>query len=51
MLALGSNLVHRLFKDMKEPIVGIDNLNNYYDPSLKSTVLRSWIRQACGYKL
>lgn len=33
---IGSNLVHRLFKDMKEgTIVGIDNLNNYYDPSLK----------------
>ena len=34
---IGSNLVKRLFKEMKEgTIVGIDNLNNYYDPSLKT---------------
>ena len=33
---IGSNLVHRLFNDLKEgTIVGIDNLNNYYVPSLK----------------
>jgi nucleoside-diphosphate-sugar epimerase len=33
---IGSNLVHRLFKDMEEgTIVGIDNLNDYYDVSLK----------------
>ena len=33
---IGSNLVKRLFKEMKEgTIVGIDNLNDYYDPSLK----------------
>ena len=33
---IGSNLVNRLFKEMKEgTIVGIDNLNSYYDPSLK----------------
>lgn len=33
---IGANLVKRLFKDMKEgTIVGIDNLNSYYDPSLK----------------
>ncbi len=33
---IGSNLVHRLFREMTEgTIVGIDNLNNYYDPSLK----------------
>ena len=33
---IGSNLVKRLFKELKEgTIVGIDNLNNYYDPSLK----------------
>ena len=33
---IGSNLVLRLL-DGKEPvkIVGLDNLNNYYDPSLK----------------
>ncbi len=33
---IGSNLVNRLFTEMKEgTIVGIDNLNNYYDSSLK----------------
>ena len=33
---IGANLVKRLFKDMKKgTIVGIDNLNSYYDPSLK----------------
>ena len=33
---IGSNLVKRLFKEMQEgTIVGIDNLNDYYDPSLK----------------
>ena len=33
---IGSNLVLRLLEG-KEPvqIVGLDNLNNYYDPSLK----------------
>lgn len=33
---IGSNLVHRLFKDMKgDTIVGVDNMNDYYDPCLK----------------
>ncbi len=33
---IGSNLVMRLFKDMqKGVVVGLDNLNDYYDPSLK----------------
>ena len=33
---IGSNLVLRLFKEMQEgTIVGLDNLNDYYDPSLK----------------
>jgi len=33
---IGANLVKRLFKDLKEgTIVGVDNLNDYYDPSLK----------------
>lgn len=33
---IGSNIVHRPFHDMKEgTIVGIDNLNDYYDPMLK----------------
>ncbi len=38
---IGSNLVKRLFKEMQEgTIVGIDNLNDYYDPSLKEYRLR-----------
>ena len=38
---IGANLVKRLFKDMKEgTIVGVDNLNNYYDVSLKEYRLR-----------
>ncbi len=33
---IGSNLVKRLFKDVKgATIVGIDNMNDYYDPALK----------------
>ena len=33
---IGSNLVNRLFHDMKSgTIVGVDNLNSYYDPTLK----------------
>lgn len=38
---IGSNLVKRLFKEMNEgTIVGLDNLNNYYDISLKEYRLR-----------
>ena len=38
---IGANLVKRLFKDMKGgTIVGVDNLNDYYDPSLKEYRLR-----------
>ena len=34
---IGSNLIKRLFKDTKgTTIVNIDNLNSYYDPSLKT---------------
>ena len=33
---IGANLIKRLFKEMTEgTIVGLDNLNNYYDVSLK----------------
>ena len=33
---IGSNLVKRLFKDIKDvTIIGIDNMNDYYDVSLK----------------
>ena len=38
---IGSNLVMRLFKDLKAGIiVGLDNMNNYYDPSLKEYRLK-----------
>lgn len=38
---IGANLVKRLFKDMNEgTIVGVDNLNSYYDVSLKEYRLR-----------
>ena len=38
---IGANLVMRLLKDMTEgSIVGLDNLNNYYDVSLKEYRLR-----------
>ena len=33
---IGANLVKRLFRDLEEGVVvGVDNLNDYYDPSLK----------------
>ena len=38
---IGSNLVSRLFKEMDGgTIVGVDNLNDYYDPLLKEYRLR-----------
>ena len=38
---IGSNLVLRLFKELNSgTIVGIDNLNSYYDVSLKEYRLR-----------
>lgn len=38
---IGSNLVKRLFTDVKgATIVGIDNMNDYYDPALKEFRLR-----------
>ena len=38
---IGSNLVKRLFREMQEgTIVGVDNMNSYYDPSLKEYRLR-----------
>ncbi len=38
---IGSNLVKRLFKDVKgATIIGIDNLNDYYDVSLKEYRLK-----------
>ena len=38
---IGSNLVKRLFKEMKSGcVVGLDNMNHYYDVSLKEYRLR-----------
>ena len=38
---IGSNLVKRLFKDVKSAtIIGIDNMNDYYDVSLKEYRLK-----------
>ena len=38
---IGSNLVKRLFKDLTDAtIVGIDNMNDYYDVSLKEYRLK-----------
>ena len=38
---IGSNLVNRLFKDVKgATIIGIDNMNDYYDVSLKEWRLK-----------
>ena len=38
---IGANLVKRLFKEMTEgTIIGLDNLNNYYDESLKEYRLK-----------
>lgn len=38
---IGSNLVKRLFRDVKEAtIVGIDNMNDYYDVALKEARLK-----------
>ena len=38
---IGANLVKRLFQELKEgTIVGVDNLNDYYDPSLKEFRLK-----------
>ena len=39
---IGSNLVLRLLSEMQEgTIVGLDNLNDYYDPSLKEKSQKS----------
>lgn len=46
---IGANLVLRLLKEMKEgTIIGLDNLNNYYDPSLKDYRLRE-IEKKCQF--
>ena len=39
---IGSNLVMRLLKEMSTgTIIGLDNMNNYYDPTLKEYRLRT----------
>lgn len=44
---IGCNLVRRLFKEMNSgTIVGIDNLNDYYDPRLKDYRLEELLK--CG---
>ena len=48
---IGSNLVKRLFKDVKgATIVGIDNMNDYYDPALKEFRLRELDALADTYR-
>ena len=53
---IGSNLVKRLLRELDEgTIVGLDNLNNYYDPSLKdyrlSEIDSLYVRSGKGEKL
>ena len=44
---IGSNLVKRLFKDVKgATLIGIDNMNDYYDVSLKAYRLKELEAQA-----
>lgn len=44
---IGSNLVLRLFKDMEDiTIVGIDNMNDYYDVALKNYRLEQIVKIA-----
>ena len=46
---IGSNLVKRLLKDLKSAtIVGIDNMNDYYDVSLKESRLKEIDGLAAG---
>ena len=52
---IGSNLVLRLLKEMQEgTIVGLDNLNDYYDPSLKeyrlSVISSEAEKSPCDYR-
>ena len=49
---IGSNLVQRLFKDMKSgTIVGLDNMYDYYDPSLKEYRLKVLESQKSAFDL
>lgn len=39
---IGSNLVKKIYKELSEAqVVGIDNMNDYYDVRLKKTVWKS----------
>ncbi len=45
---IGSNLVKRLFKDFKGiTVIGIDNMNDYYDVSLKEWRLKTLSNSPC----
>ena len=45
---IGSNLVKRLLKDVKgATIVGIDNMNDYYDVSLKEYRVKTLSDSPC----
>ena len=52
---IGSNLVKRLFKDVKDAtIIGIDNMNDYYDVALKdfrlSVISSEAEKSQCNYQ-
>ena len=49
---IGSHVAHRLL-DRGDQVVGLDNLNNYYDPKLKEArvarlAAKSGFRQSCS---
>ena len=49
---IGSYLVKRLFKELNNStIVGIDNLNDYYDPKLKEYRLTQLTAESAKYKV
>ena len=40
---IGSNLVKRIYEEVPSAmVIGIDNMNAYYDVALKSSVSMSW---------
>lgn len=39
---IGFHLIERLLKDKECDIVGLDNINNYYDVNLKYARLKKW---------
>lgn len=45
---IGANLVKRLLQDRKYHIVGIDNMNDYYDVSLKEYRLQELAKVAAA---